>query len=356
MSLMFNNQNRYLWSSASSYGDDAVEDNVLDTDADRIWQDVRNIDITPTGEVVHVPRQRGSAAGNKHGFIKGMCEVSGEVPLQPYISASDQISYNDAILKMMNFEPDLSVSDEATYTLKTKAQADATIYKYLRNVEGDKQRLLTAIGTRANGNFTFETNAEPIIGIDSGLARYNALTDPAEFIDTDGAAALLKDGSTTVTALSTGEEKFADVDPLMCSGMTLTVGGTEHTVSATNLDLAWTVDTIEAITGDSTLRKVILTRDDSDSRPNGSFSLVDFTDAILNDIITKYQNGEELALVLTADNGTDQITMTMGQVQLGVPEAGSNGNLRQYDIPFHLNGDWSDLAGDNDISLLFDAV
>lgn len=359
MSILSANQNRYLWASAPSddYGADAVEDDVLDADADRVWQDVRSMEINTTGETVHVPRQRGSVSGNKHGFIKGACEVSGELPLLPYISADDQIPHNDAMLKAMGLTPDLDTTDEATYTISTAAQPDATVYKYQRQLEDDDWRLMVARGLRCDGSFTFETNSEPMVSVADGLASYYSLSDPAAFIDnTTGEASLLKDGSTDVASLAEGSEFFADQDPLMCVDLGFTLGSTSHVISACEINLNWTVDRIDAVTGAETFIKALLTRDDSDSRIGGSFTLADYTATILNDLIDQMEDGSEAALELIASNGTDQVTMTLGQVQIGVLESSTNGNLSTYDIPFFANGDWSDLGADNDLELLFDAA
>jgi hypothetical protein len=357
MSTLLTNQYTILWATESSYGSDAVESILTDEDADIIHQDVRSLEITKEGVQAGGQRARASHSGNKHAFIKGRCAVSGEIPLTPYISSSEQVPYNDAILQAMNLQPDLGTSDEATYEPVTENQDSATIYKYYREAENSDYRLDVVTGVRLTGTFNFEVGSEPYISFEGG-GNYTTLTDPAAFIASDGTISLLKDGSTSVTARNAGTEEVADQAPLTCVAMTISIGGTDYTVQSLELDLGWDVSQKEAVTGDEQTVKHILTRGNAnDARIQGSYTLSDYTAAVLNEHLDRYEDDSEVTLSIVMDNGTDQVTLSSDKMQLGIPGMSDNGGTMNLDVPFFLNGDWStSVGGDNDFSILYDAV
>jgi len=358
MSTLLSNQFTILWADESTYGTDAVENDILTDDSvDIVHQDVRSLEITKEGSQVGGQRARGSHSGNKHAFIKGRCSVSGEIPLTPYIDASTQVPYNDAILQAMNLIPDLGTSSESTYSPETVNSSSATIYKYYREAENTDWRLDVVTGVRLTGTFNFEVGSEPYISFEGG-GNYATLTDPAAFIDSDGAIALLKDGSTAVTARATGTELVADQAPLTCVAMTIDIGGTSYTVQSLELDLGWDVTQKEAVTGNEQTVKHVLTRGNgNDARIQGSYTLSDYTAAVLNEHLDRYEDDSEVTLSIVMDNGTDQVTLSADKMQLGIPGMSDNGGTFNLDVPFFLNGDWStSVGGDNDFSILYDAV
>lgn len=354
MGLLLTNNRRTLWAAESAYDTDAVEADILtDGDADLVWQQVRSLDITPEGAQVGTNRLRGSHSGTKHAFIKGRCAISGEIPLTPYISGSAQVPYSDAILQACNLIPDLSTPSESTYSPKTVNSSSATIYQYHRSAEDANWRLQVVTGARFTPTFQFGVGEEPFIALDGG-GTYTRITDEAAFVDSSGAAALLKDGSTPVTARAAGTELVADQAPLTCSEITITIGGTQYVCANLELALNWDVGQKEAITGAEQTVKHVLTR--ADTRIGGSFSLVDYTAAALTQLLEDYEDDSEVSATIVCDNGTDEVTFTMPKMQFGVPAGSDNGGTLNFDVPFFLNGNWSSLAGDNDFTILFDAV
>jgi hypothetical protein len=257
----------------------------------------------------------------------------------------------------MNLQPDLGTSDEATYEPVTENQDSATIYKYYREAENSDYRLDVVTGVRLTGTFNFEVGSEPYISFEGG-GNYTTLTDPAAFIASDGTISLLKDGSTSVTARNAGTEEVADQAPLTCVAMTISIGGTDYTVQSLELDLGWDVSQKEAVTGDEQTVKHILTRGNAnDARIQGSYTLSDYTAAVLNEHLDRYEDDSEVTLSIVMDNGTDQVTLSSDKMQLGIPGMSDNGGTMNLDVPFFLNGDWStSVGGDNDFSILYDAV
>lgn len=355
--LLLSQNERILWASESTYDTDAVEAILTDGDTDIIYQQARNVEITTEGETVHVPRPRGSASGNKHGFIKGRCAVSMEVPLLPFVGTTEQVPHYDAVLKAAGFVPDLGTATESTYSPSTKQSDSMTLYKFYRSAETDNWRLQVVTGLRLTGTVTINTNGEAYLSLEGG-GTYYSLSDPAEFFDpATGAIALLKDGLTAVTARVSGSEEIADQDPLVNINLTLTVDATERTMSALELDFAWTVTQVQATTGSATTVKHVLTRSNEDSRMSGSFSLADYTDTEINSLIDDFEAASEIAgsLVLGGvESGDDRITLTMPKMQIGIGSMSDSDGVYSFDWPFMLNGDWSDLAGDNELTIKYD--
>lgn len=352
--LLSTNEFVTLWADESTYGTDAVEAILTDASADLVHQDVRSLEITPEGDPVGTTRARGSHSGTKHAYVKGRCAISGEIPLTPYIDASTQVPYNDAVLRAMNLQPDLGTASQSTYTPTTVNNDSLTVYKYLRNVESANWRLFAVTGARLSGVFNFEVGSEPYISFEGG-GTYTRLTDEAAFIASDGSIALLKDGSTPVTARVGGTEKVADQAPLTCVAMTITIGGTSYSVQSLTLDLGWDVTQKEAVTGSEQTIKHVLTRGD-DARISGEFALSDYTAAALKQLLEDYEDNSEVSTTVVMDNGTDEVTITMPKMQFGTLGMSDDGGTLNVTMPYFLNGDWSTLAADNDFSILYDAV
>lgn len=352
--LLLSENKRYLWASETTYGVDAVQAILQDATKDIIYQQVRNLDIVPEGAVVHVPRVRGSSGGNRSGFIQGKCNVSGEIPLTPFIGAASPVPYSAPILKAMNLKETI-VGETSTYTPSTAQQASVTIYEFTRAAETNKWRLMVVTGVRLSGNLTFSPRSEPIINIEGG-GHYYRLSDAAAFFDSDGKIVLQKDGTTAVPARDGGSEFIADQDPLMCQGLGVQAESANLTVSEMTLTLNTTVTEIESISGDSTISKFVVTRSNQDSRIGVGFNLSDYTEAVMDFFLDEYETAGEFELTAALDSGSGKVSLAMGKVQIGIPAGSANNNVMQFEIPGFLNEDVSTgLLGDNDFELKFEA-
>ena len=82
---------------------------------------------------------------------------------------------------------------------------------------------------------------------------------------------------------------------------------------------------------------------------------------MIDDFIDLYESAEEIAFTVSltsgdGSSGEDQITISASKAQIGAPGFGDNSGVVQFDIPFYLNGDWSDLFQDDDYSLVYGEV
>lgn len=354
MSEISTNRKRVMFESESTYGTDAVNA-LLDDDGsgDIVYQDVRTIDIDPTREIFAPTRQRSSVAGVAHRSFADLTGVGVELPMtgKAASGAGNEAPFYAALLKAAGFSETISSGASATYKPSTVAQAAMTAYAWYRNLEDANWRLEYATGIRGNLSMNFEMNAEPYMTFE-GTGRYEELiTDAAAFFGTDGAIDLLKDGSTAVTARTTGTETQVNKTIMGCKSMTVTVGGTTMPVSALELNINWTPDLIRTMNGAQTVSKVLLTKGDA-ARIEGSFDLQDGSTA-MEAVRDALAADSEVALNIVLTDGTDTITITSSKLQIGFWNKGANGNVRTYSVPFFLNGDWSNLAGDNDLSIVF---
>jgi hypothetical protein len=350
MSMISANYTRLIAASEASYGTDAVNAILTTASADIIYQEVADPAITPEITVVEINRSRGAAAGNAHGVIKNKCTVSARIPLLGR-DTGKTYPYYAPFLKAMNLAESVDNGD-GVYVPATVQQAGMSAYLYHYNLEDAKQRLQVATGVRGSGSLELALDAEAFITFE-GVGQYAELTDDVAFFNaTTGAAALLKNGSTAVTARTTGTEFYSDLEPVLCTNITLTVDSVAFPIASMTLDFAWAVDEVRTVTGASVLQKVLLTRANEGARMNGTMLLVDGA-AAFEKALDLYRDGSQVSLVATLSNSTETITLTCGNLQLGNIEASAQGGFMGWNLPFFLNGDWSGLTDNYEFELRY---
>lgn len=358
------NYKRVLAYSEGTYGTDAVAPILTTATADIVWQDVRqNFTIAPVRTIVEIDRARGSQSGVAHKTIADRANVTGDIPLSGWISgdAGEEMPYYAWALKACGMSETIASGTSATYRPSTAQQAGATVYLYTRNLDDNNWRLQYSTGVRGSANFQFALNQEAFFSF-TGTGRYTEeISDATAFIGAaTGAAALLKDGSTAVTARSGGgTEAYANKAPMMCTNMTITVGGNTYCVSALNLDLNWTQDVKQCMGAASNVRSIYLTRAAA-QRIAGSFTLLDGATAH-DQVIDSFVSGAELAFSLVlvegdGSSGSARITISGSKLQIGAYTRGAEGGIQNLAVPFFLNGGWGDLTQDDDFSIVYDEV
>lgn len=362
MSELSSRYARVIVASESTYGTDAVNTILTTATADIVYQDLRNLEINPMRTVVEINRVRGSHSGVAHKTLADHCTVSCEIPLSGWISgdAGEEAPYYNAFLKAMNLKETVVSATSATYNPATVAQNGLTIYAYEVNLEDNNSRLTYCTGVRGNGTLNFALGEEAFISFE-GMGIYQSeISAPAAFFNAStGAAALLKNGSTAVTARSGGgTEVYANKAPIICTGMTFEVGGTTYDIKSLDLGLNWTTTPKSIINASSNVRKVLLTRGEG-SRIGGSFELLDGDQ--ISDMITKMSADTEatMSIVLVEGDGSTgsaTITISLPKIQLGPPTKGDDSGMRTYSVPFFANGTWTSLPADNDFTIVYGEV
>lgn len=347
---------RVLVASETTYLTDACNTLLTTGTLDIVYQAVKNPDIVPARVVGDASRVRHSHSGSRHFTVGDRCAVTFDVPLTARVGtgSGEEAPYHSPILQAMNLKETVVSTTSATYNPATVAQDAMTVYMWEQELEDTKQRLTYTTGVRGNGVFKFALNQEAMYSF-AGVGTYQGeISNRIElFNPTTGATSKLKDGTTSATARSGGgTETYADDDAMVCTGMTITFNSTTLDISELELNLNWNVTTKEIINASNNVQKVLLTRD-GNNRIGGSFNMVD--GAEITTLFNAVTADTEAALVIELDDGTNKITLTANDVQLGYPTKGDESGMRSYSVPFFLNGDWSSLAGDNDFSLVFAA-
>jgi len=353
MSDIFSNRLRVLCATEGTYGPDAVDAILQDGAEDILYQDVRNCELTSPRAVFQPSRNRASSSGVDHITFSDESVVSMEGPLNGKrgSGAGNEEPFYASILKAMGMEVAVSSGTSATYTPITVNPAGMTVYKFYRETEGANYRLQYATGVRGNGQFQFTVNEEAFFTFDGAGLYTGQLTDEAAFFDAAGEAALLKDGSTAVTARTTGTEEQSSKDALGCQGLTVEYDSTTMPVSNLSLNLNQTVTRIRTVNGTGSVSKVLLNKA-SDARITGSFDLQDTgaTFELLRDAMVSDSSAQ---IDVSIGDGTDTIALTMPNVQIGVMSMGANDSIVTHTVPFMVSGDWSDLAANNDFTLVY---
>lgn len=348
--LDFNNYVVVVASEPGPAPSNAVDTLLGDDAADVVYLDVSDCQITLQGETVGSDMRRATNDGVRHAFIKGMANVTITFPLRAFAGAGLP-PYYDPIFQAGNLEPTVDNGD-VIYRKRTKQLAAMTVHKYIRDTESDNWRLQVATGVRGGLVFNFEQGTEPTVTF-TGTGQYFALSAADEFIDpSTGEIALQSDGVTPVVARTTGDFLYADQDPMTCTNMGVAIGGTNFGVSAFELNTAYEVTDLMTVNG-STQRSRGLVGRPSDGRGNGSLTLVDYDDVSQQQAIDSTASAQEWAFSATIANGDGSIALAAPKLQQGQYEHSANGNFVQYDLPYFLNGDYSDLAGDNEFTLTY---
>jgi len=361
---LYTEAKRFLVASEGNYGTDAVDAILQDGATDIVYQEIVEGDLTPVREVIEIARTRGVHSGTKHRTVGDRCDVNLTGGLTPWQSGAsgEEAPYYSPILAAAGLEVDVSDGASATYTPVTAQQDAASIYMFERELGSDDWRLTYTTGVRGTLTLNFSLNSEPT-WVFEGTGLYEGMrSDGAAFFNaTSGAIALLNDGSSAVTARTTGSEVISDLNPFICSGMVVTVNGTTWCVSDLELALNWSVAIKRCVTGSENASKVYLTRGTSGARIGGSFTLIDGAtahDAMIDDfvasterelVITCYEDGD-------SSSGQARMTLTASQMQLLAPSVGDEGGIRTHSVPFALNGDFSALTDGADFSMVYDEV
>jgi len=354
---------RIVIATEATYGVDQVNIIHGDGDLDLIYQDVSGTPtINPGRELVEIDRARSSNSGVPHKSLPRGTDVEIVFPLtgRAAAGAGNEAPYWSPALIAAGHSETIVSDATATYAPKSASAPGMTVYLYHEQDDG-KQRLQRATGVRGNLNFVLELDQEARAEFSGRGIYVDYLSDEAQFFSaTTGAAALEADGSTAVTARDAGDEKYAAKPPIMVRGITASINGNSWCISGMNLNTNKTVSERLCATGTAGLKEVVLTRG-SGQRAGGSFTLDTDDTSVIDDFIDLYETADEFAIsvVLTegdGSSGSETVTFSATKAQIGAPGMGDNSGLVQFDIPFFVNGDFSDLFQDDDYAVAFGEV
>lgn len=337
---------------------DAVEGLLQTATADIVYQDTTECSIVPEGENVGNDVSRGSNDGKRSAFIPRQCSVTITVPLRA-IPESGVVPYYDAILGAGNLASEID-GGSVLYRPATRQQPAATVYKFHRDLRSDNWRLRIATGVKGNIEIVANSGEEPRLQF-TGTGQYQDLTVPAEFFDPDtGQIALQKDGSTVVVTRTTGAFVQADQDPMTCANATFSMddGDTFDQVmffQSWNLNLNFSTVDLNPVQGASIRRGAISVRNRGD-RAEGSGELVDYSPAVLSEVIDGATTAKQYLMDWTVVNGEGTIAFSAPSTQLLREEEADNGGATMFNIPFRLNGTWASATLDTELLITYTAA
>lgn len=363
MAGIYSNQKRVIAASEATYGTDQVDIIFGDGALDIVYQDISAPVLTPNREILEIERARSSQSGTAHKSVPRDAGFTATIPMtgREGSGAGEEAPYWRPFLLAAGFVEAVVASTSATYTLDTSQSSAMTVYLY-HELDSGEQRLQRTTGVRGNLDMTLEVGQEASASF-TGKGRYvDFLSDAAQFFDaTTKAAALEADGTTAVTARTTGEEKYAEGPVLVVQGMTVTVNGNTWCLSTFSFNTNWNLyERLCASASGGTLEEVKLTRA-AGSRPGGEFALDTDDETVIDDFVDQFETATEIAfnLVLTEGDGSSgsaTITIAASKAQIGQPSMSDQGGMVAFGIPYFLNGDWSDMIADDDITITFAAV
>lgn len=352
MSNVFSEVGRLVVAPEATPGTDAVAAILTTSTMDILYQAAEEADIKPGLSPLLRKRVIGTAERVAHSVFKENATLKVRVPFGTSVAAAvgGETPPFAPLLQACGFEETINAGTGSEYDLVTKNPPSLTAYLWRRNVSDDKWRLWRITGARGLPTFKFEVGKEAFIEFELTGQYVDQVSDAAEYFDPSTfAIQYLADGSTPVTARTSGTEEWAAQAGAICEAMTYTFGGTALDISALELKAGRNIRAKKVMTGSSATQLVELVPGDG---PGGSFDLMDGgTQAdTVRDAIT---NETEGALVMVLTKGSRTNTISAPKMQLLPWERGDDGGVQKYAVPFGLNRNFSGLTGDNSLKLAF---
>lgn len=363
MANIYDGRERLIVASETNYGADEVDLIFGDGARDIVYLYGENFVIKPKRDTVEIGGSDASASGRPHVSIPRDAQCSGKFFLNGRrgAGAGEEEPTYAPILASAHLEPTIVGATSASYRPRTQAQPGATWYLYHLQDNG-LTRLQRATGVRGNIKFVFNLN-EPAFFEFTGKGRYTEfLSSEGAFINADGEAVLRADRTTAVVARTTGQEFVDEKQPFIVSNVTVNVGGVPFCIENLEILTNWAETLRRCMSGVSALEEVILSRATKGNRIGGSFTFTDSVTTNIDEIIRLFETADEttLDMVLIAGDGSpgsERMTVNGIKLQLGDLTFSTNGQIKQFDVPFFLNGDRvTSLAADNEFTILYDSV
>lgn len=332
--------------SEASYGTDQIDADLI-ANNDVVFQLVEGCTVTPIGTIVRPAIIRATHDVSEHVYIENGASVSMSGLLTGKESTAGDPPEYAAVLKASNFAETIVGATSATYNTATVRQDGMTVYKHEFGLDGTESRLTHTEGVQGNISFSLEANNFAKWAFSGTGSSFNKPTDDLQYFEASSGKPLLDVDGAGITY--TGAYGYSAKSPMICKSMTVTAGGTTYNVSTVNIDVAFGTGTLDTVNGVTTYAQIFNTRGD-DSPVTGSFLLVS-SGADYDDVLSKWPAGTASALVFTVTDGTDTISFSIPNAQLGDPSGGDVSGVRTYEIPFF--GAVNSTAGNDSLSITY---
>lgn len=368
MTLQHAHRNRILWRAQSSEDSDAVD---AQLGSGVTFQQARSVEISRELLNDTPDRIHWSMSGPQNTAVRQRTGVEIEVPLTMGQSSSNPDPHYAALLKAANFSETLDTNDSpptATYRPNTgRVIPGATVYKFTRNVENDKSRLMYATDVVLNAEINLSYGEEASISF-SGQGYFNEkMTVERNYFDNSNGELITKKDGTSVTP---GTQSLAAKNPIIPTGITFEiVDGNANTLTSVavgelTLDMNLSIDSVDRVTASEGKLQHYATRGTSDAA-EGGFDVRDVSAGDLDKLLAVYTEAQKAKITAEVSDvrtsNTEKVEILIPKAQLMAPEMGDNGNLGSYQFNFRATRDTSgsptigssNLEGDNDLRLKY---
>lgn len=351
--ILSSSYSAYLVALESTIGTDAV-DAAITANSALVYQAINSGGtIRPAPEYERQPTARASQSGVRSSFIAAHSEISLPVPMREGVGTDFIPEYVD-LMKMAGYSV-ASGTGTTTCTLQTANDQFGTIYKYQRNLSNNNWRLRRALGSLLTMDVAGQVGQEPVATFTGQSANHAQWTANRAYFNADDEPALDFAGSAYTY---TGAATASAADPFLCENMTLTYNGVTLPAQSFNFASNMRVEPMNnMVTADTIAARIGRDRaDGSNAVLSINFDMTDLG-AALDDIFAAYQVDEEAAVALTLNNGTSRLRLALAAVQPRLPIESANGPAMNWDVEFHVNGDFATAPfADNGVIWTFDAA
>lgn len=347
----------FLVATESAVGTDAVDAAITANENITYQAFNAGTTIVPQPLYERQPVARPGIAGVRHVQVNAHSDVNVVLPLREGVGTDFEPEYA-VIWEAAGFGKETNSGTSTVFTEETANDSFCTIYKYQRNVSNNNWRLRRAVATLLGlDSISGEVGAEPVATFVGKCASHADWTVDRAYFDSDDEPTLDFEGSSYTY---TGTASASAADPFICENMTITYNSVNLPVQSFNLAGNYRVEpNNDMLTADTIAARIV--RD----RPDGSNMVLSvnlaMTDsgtlgAAFDDILSAYTASEEAAFQLRLDNGTSRITIDLPAVQPRLPAESPNNGAMNFDIEFHVNGDYSSAPfADNAVVVTYDA-
>jgi len=346
MSILSSRYGVVMFASEDTYGTDQIDAD-LNANTDVVYQLVEECNITPVGTINRPAIIRSTHDVSEHAYIQNGASVSMTGLLTGKESAAGDAPVYNAVLKAANLAETVNASTSVVYNAQTERQAGMTVVRHRFDLDTGKSRMVFTTGVIGNVSFSMAANELARWTFDGTGIEFNPMSDDLQYFEESTVKPLLDNGGDSVTY--TGTYGYSAKDPMVCKSMTVTVAGTTYNVSNINIDVAFGTGTLDTVNGATTYSQVFNTRG-ADAPVSGSFNLVS-SGTDYDDVLSKWPAGTAAALLFTVTDGTDTISFSIPNAQLGDPSGGDVNGIQTWDIPFY--GAVNSTAGNDSITITY---
>ena len=346
MSFLSSRYGVAMVASESTYGTDQIDID-LNADTDVVYQKFESCKVTEVGTMLRPNTVRATHDNEEHVYVKNGATVEITGFLTGKSGSAGTAPDYAAVLKAANLKETVNAATSVVYNAQTERQSGMTVVKHDFEVDTTKSRMKYTEGVIGNCSFSMAANDFAKFSFSGTGLSHNVHTDDLQYFEASTGKPLLDNGGSSITYA--GTYAYSAKSPIVCKSMTVTFAGTTYNVANVNIDVAFGTGTLDTVNGATTYNQVFNTRG-GDAPVSGSFQLVSSA-ADYDDFLSKFPASTPGAMVFTVTDGTDTISFSLPNAQLGVAGDADVNGIAAYEIPFF--GAVNATAGNDSLTITY---